>query len=141
MNSSLICVAITALALTAGCGKKDSGSTAAPNPEAQAVYAQRCSACHGADGKGTGAAAAALTPKPRNYADAAWQKSVTDDQLKKAIVGGGAAIGKSAMMPPNPDLEGKPEVVTGLVGIIRGFGKLRRRSPRDADLQARYRAA
>jgi hypothetical protein len=63
-----------------------------------------------------------LTPKPRNYKDAEWQKTVTDDQLKKAILYGGAAVGKSAAMPSQPDLESKPEVLDGLVKIIRSFG-------------------
>lgn len=114
---------LAAAIVVAGCGKKDGGDAQLPppSPEAKEMYAQRCVACHGADGKGTGAAAAALNPKPRNYSDAAWQKTVTDEQLKKAIVGGGAAVGKSAMMPGNPDLEAKPEVVAGLVSIIRGF--------------------
>ena len=82
----------------------------------------RCVPCHGATGTGDGAAAAALNPKPRNYTDAAWQASVTDEQLKKTILYGGAAVGKSAVMPSQPDLESKPEVLDGLVKIIRGFG-------------------
>ena len=66
-------------------------------------------------------AAAALSPKPRNYRDGEWQKSVTDEQLKETIVGGGVAVGKSSLMTPNPDLAGKDELVDGLVKIIRGF--------------------
>lgn len=91
--------------------------------EAKEVYAQRCATCHGADGQGDGAASAALNPKPRNYHDAEWQKSVTDQYLADIIVKGGAGVGKSAMMPPNPDLADKPEVVNGLVGLIRSFAK------------------
>jgi mono/diheme cytochrome c family protein len=33
----------------------------------KALFNASCAACHGADGKGDGAAAAALTPKPRNF--------------------------------------------------------------------------
>ena len=40
-----------------------------------------------------------------------------------AIIGGGPAVGKSMMMPANPDLKDKPEVVEGLVRIVRSFGK------------------
>jgi cytochrome c5 len=97
-------------------------AAAAPKETAQDVYNTRCVPCHGSQGVGDGVAAAALNPKPRNYTDAEWQKTVTDDQLKKAIVEGGAAVGKSATMPPNPDLAAKPEIVDGLVAIIRGFG-------------------
>ena len=59
---------------------------------------------------------------PRNYADAAWQQSISDAQIAKAIVFGGSAVGKSRLMPPNPDLRDSPEVVEALVAVIRGFG-------------------
>jgi hypothetical protein len=48
---------------------------------------------------------------------------VTDHDLRRTILEGGTAMGKSALMPPNPDLAARPEVVTGLVAILRGFGK------------------
>ena len=91
--------------------------------EAMILFANVCSQCHGLEGRGDGPAAESLNPKPRNYTDAAWQASVTDDELKKIILKGGQAVGKSGSMPGNPDLEGKPEVVDGLVKIIRGFKK------------------
>ena len=78
---------------------------------------------HGESGKGDGPGAAALTPKPRNYGDAAWQKSVKDDDIRKTIIMGGAAVGKSPMMPGSPDLDSRPETVSGLVAIVRSFGK------------------
>ena len=90
--------------------------------KAQAMFAERCAACHGIAGDGKGAASAALNPKPRNYTDKAWQASVTDEQLRKTIVLGGAAVGKSPIMPASPDLDEKPEVVEGLVKIVRKFG-------------------
>ena len=43
--------------------------------------------------------------------------------IGKAILEGGAAVGKSAVMPSNPDLQKKPEVVGELVKIVRDFGK------------------
>ncbi len=90
--------------------------------EAKTIFATRCSTCHGADGKGRGPAAITLNPKPRNYTDVAWQKSVTDEHIAEIVVKGGAAVGKSPLMPPNPDLENKPAVVSGLVAIVRAFG-------------------
>lgn len=97
----------------------------APDPaaEARSLYRGRCSACHGQQGGGDGPGAAALNPKPRAFHDAEWQASVGDEQLAKVIVQGGAATGKSPSMPGNPDLQGKPEVVTALIGMIRGFKK------------------
>ena len=35
---------------------------------------------------------------------------------------GGAAVGKSPIMPASPDLDEKPEVVEGLVKLVRKFG-------------------
>ena len=78
--------------------------------------------CHGAGGKGDGQAAAALNPKPRNYTDKAWQATVPDAEIEKAILEGGAAVGKSNLMPPNPDLKDKPDVVRALRAKVRSFG-------------------
>lgn len=72
---------------------------------------------------GDGAAAAALDPKPRSFKSAEWQKSVTDDHIKKVIVGGGPAVGKSPLMAPNPDLKGKDAVLAALVAKVRSFSK------------------
>ena len=94
----------------------------AATKEAAEIYTARCALCHGASGKGDGAAAAALNPKPRDYSDPAWQGSVTDEEIEKIIVGGGTAVGKSAMMPANPDLASKPDVVKALRASIRKFG-------------------
>jgi len=98
----------------------------APAPSAAAVAAAEvkfnglCASCHGTTGLGDGAI---LTPKPRNYTDLAWQASVTDEELAAIIVGGGLSVGKSALMPPSPDLADQPEVVAALIAKIRSFGK------------------
>ena len=92
-----------------------------PAVEARNVFRVRCSVCHGTAGHGDGPGAAALTPKPRAFADASWQDSVKDEYLREIIVKGGAAVGKSPGMAANPDLEKKPEVVGELIKIVRGF--------------------
>ncbi len=94
-----------------------------PKAEAEQVFTTRCALCHGADGKGETDTGKALNPHPRNYNDAAWQKSVTDDYIGKVILQGGAAVGKSPMMAANPDLTDKPEVVKNLVAKVRSFNK------------------
>jgi uncharacterized membrane protein len=95
---------------------------ATPAEEAAYIYSTRCTPCHGKAGQGDGAGAATLKPPPRNYADPAWQASVTDDYLAKVIVEGGAAVGKSGNMPPSSDLASKPEVVAAMVKMVRQFG-------------------
>ncbi len=116
-------LAAGAAALSCGGGSEAVTISAEAKAEAQAKYDTLCSTCHGKTGVGDGANAAALNPKPRNYTDKAWQAQVDDEYLAKFIVEGGAKMGKSAMMPPSPDLAAKPEVVQGLVQIIRAFGK------------------
>ena len=49
------------------------------------VYAERCSTCHGMAGRGDGLAGRALDPRPRDYADAVWQASVTDAEIGATI--------------------------------------------------------
>jgi len=88
--------------------------------EAKKIFDTRCVPCHGATGAGDGPALAGLTPKPANFKSAEWQAKVTDDHIEKIIAYGGMAVGKSAAMPPNPDLDGKP-VVPALRSLIRGL--------------------
>ena len=95
---------------------------AAAVQEADGVWQMRCTTCHGAGGTGDGAAAAALTPKPRNFTLADWQKSVTDEHIEKVIVEGGQAVGLSMMMTANPDLASKPDVVKALRAHVRSLG-------------------
>ncbi len=91
--------------------------------KAKAMFASVCATCHGIDGSGNGPVAQNLNPKPRNYTDATWQSTVTDDQIRKTILLGGNGVGKSPMMPAQPQLKDEPETLDGLVTIIRGFAK------------------
>jgi mono/diheme cytochrome c family protein len=106
-----------------GAAEKKASITAADRKEAQEMFNTRCAACHGQFGRGDGPGAAGLNPKPRNYADLTWQKTVTDEEIEKAIVYGGAAVGKSPQMVANPDLQAKPGVVAALREKVRSFAK------------------
>ena len=128
-----IAAAALSLASTAACskssGSESSGdqapaaSGAIDSARAKEIFDARCAACHGPEGRGNGPGAMALNPKPRNYHDKDWQEKATDDEIRKAIIYGGAAVGKSPSMPGNPDLDAKPQTVDGLLQIVRGFGK------------------
>ena len=129
MKPSLSRTAAALAILAIACN--DSGKTSTTSAATTTVAAQpaattedlfktRCAPCHGESGKGDGPGAAALTPKPRNYTDVAWQDKVKDEDIKKTILYGGAAVGKSPQMPANPDLEGKPDL-DELVKTVRGF--------------------
>jgi uncharacterized membrane protein len=93
-----------------------------PAEIAQSHFLTVCVACHGEKGAGDGLAAGALPVKPRNFTDARWQATVSDDELRKIILKGGSAVGKSPLMPANQMLEDKPQVVDELVKIVRAFG-------------------
>lgn len=112
-----------ALLLLAGAAPAADQVSPAAQKEAQEIFKARCTMCHGEGGKGDGPAGAALNPKPRDMTDPAWQKSVTDEHIEKIILGGGQAVGKSVLMPANPDLANKQEVIKALRQIVRGFAK------------------
>jgi len=131
---SVLMVSVLAL----GCGKGDSAKQAEPTPpptatgtapptaagdpkeKAREIFIQRCVPCHGSTGAGDGPASATLDPKPRAFGDPEWQKSVNDDHIMKIIKFGGAAVGKSAAMPNNPDLN-DAAVVAALKDVVRSF--------------------
>ena len=106
-----------------GAGPAPTAAVLSPTEEAKKIFATVCAACHGPSGAGDGPASESLTPRPRNYTDAAWQASVTDDDIKKIILEGGQAVGKSPAMPAQQQLKNQPVVVDELVKLIRSFGK------------------
>jgi len=89
--------------------------------EAEQLWTTLCITCHGANGEGDGPVAASFPVKPRSFKDREWQKQTSDESIAKVIVEGGASIGKSPLMPANPQLAGKPEVVQALVQKVRSF--------------------
>jgi mono/diheme cytochrome c family protein len=97
-------------------------ASADPHSQAKDIFATRCTPCHGAEGRGDGAASASLNPRPRNFHDAAWLASINDDHLTKIIQYGGAAVGKSPTMPANPDLK-DAAVIQALAAHVRTMGK------------------
>jgi mono/diheme cytochrome c family protein len=84
------------------------------------VYQSRCATCHGASGRGDGVLAASLSPKPRSFADEAWQSEKSDERIAEVIRSGGLPAGLSPLMPAHADL-GDDEV-RALVGCVRSFG-------------------
>jgi len=89
---------------------------------ASSLFGDRCAVCHGSNGDGNGPGAANLNPRPVDFRNRKWQRSVTDEKIAKAIVYGGPAVGLSSEMAANPDLEAQPSVVAALVEHIRSLG-------------------
>ena len=99
--------------------KTDGGSLLAVGKEKYNLY---CVACHGADGKAEGAAAAAMKPRPRNFTDKEWQASVDDARLVKVLKEGGASVGLSSSMAAWSGVLTDDEI-NAVVAYVRGFGK------------------
>jgi mono/diheme cytochrome c family protein len=113
---------IEAAGTTAPGGDAAAGSAGDGLAEAKAEYATVCATCHGAEGGGDGVAGAALTPKPRNFHDAAWQASVDDARIIKVMKEGGAAVGLSPLMAPLGAGYSDAKMA-GMVQLIRSFKK------------------
>jgi mono/diheme cytochrome c family protein len=121
----LAAAAVLAAAMSVALADEKNGGAVpeAAMKEAQEIFSTRCSVCHGTSGKGDGPGSAALNPKPRNFTDPEWQKGGTDEHIEKIIQYGGIAVGKSPMMPGNPDLISKPDVVKGIRATVREFAQ------------------
>ncbi|MDF3065564.1 MAG: exported protein of unknown function [Polyangiaceae bacterium] len=89
------------------------GAPGDPRAEAKERYDSACGKCHGRDGRGGVPSAEGLAP-PRNFADATFQASRTDAQLRDAVVNG------KGQMPPFGKLFDEPQL-TEIVAHIRSF--------------------
>ena len=106
----VIATALGNVQLAMGAGNAEAGGK---------LYQARCAPCHGADGKAATPTAQALTPKPRDHTDGAYMNQLSHDHLVKVIKNGGAAVGKSPIMPPNSDLN--DQQIEDIVAFVRGM--------------------
>lgn len=111
--TALISTLVSGLALAQSKGDAKAGKT---------KYDTLCVGCHGATGKGDGAAAAAMNPKPGDYTNCKEMGKLSDDYLHKIIKEGGQAVKKSPMMPPwGASLNDQD--VWNVVGYVKSFCK------------------
>lgn len=92
------------------CQRNDPGS---PEQKATQTFDSVCAKCHGADGRGGVPAMEGANP-PRNFCDAAFQASRSDEQLKLAIQKGKGGMPAFGNLFSDADLQ-------GLVRKIRSF--------------------
>ncbi|MBV8586511.1 MAG: cytochrome c [Verrucomicrobia bacterium] len=83
------------------------------------LFETRCFVCHGRTGQGNGPAAVGLNPPPVDFTKPSWQASVSDADLMRVIKDGGAALGRSAVMPPNADLN--EQQIEALIAFVRSL--------------------
>jgi len=103
-----ICSAALGLAVACGCP-----THASPQARAKQLFDSTCAKCHGSDGRG-GVPFAEGQPAPRNFCDAAFQASRSDEELKRVIKSG------KGSMPPFAALLDDAQV-DELVAHIRSF--------------------
>lgn len=113
---------LAAATLLAACDEPKPPGDPAAVAAAEAVWDSKCSTCHGKTGMGDGEAGKVLNPPPRNFQNSMFQSNTDDARIRKVIVEGGASVGLSANMAPNPELADKPEVVEELLKKVRSFG-------------------
>ncbi|GMR12957.1 MAG: c-type cytochrome [Gemmatimonadota bacterium] len=87
------------------------------------TFNRLCAACHGAEGKGNGRAAAAFDPRPPDFTDAELWVDRTDEELASSIADGIREM-------PGFDARLKPEEIAALVKYIRTLSGAARPSPR-----------
>jgi len=121
-------LALAVASLLAG-GRTTRASTAAQVADGQAIYAQRCENCHGAEGDGNGPAAANLDPKPRDFRRG-WYKIrttasgqlPTDEDLIRVISNGMPGTTRPAWKSVLSDEE-TAAVAQYIKGFARRFGR------------------
>lgn len=86
------------------------------------LFTQQCVSCHGPGGKGDGPAAMALKPKPRDLTDKAYMAGLSDQHLLDVIKKGGAAVGKSPLMP-SMGAAMKDNDIQDVVAFLRSLAK------------------
>lgn len=107
----LACLALGALvAQAAELGNVEAGKQ---------LYQMRCAPCHGPDGKANTPTAQALNPKPRDHTDGSYMNKLSNEHLYQVIKRGGAAVGKSPIMPPQPDLS--DQQIRDLIAFVRSL--------------------
>ncbi len=90
--------------------------------EGKKTFQTYCAACHGAAGKGDGAAAAALNPKPRNFTDTALISKEPKARMHNVIAEGGQKNGLSPMMASWKKTL-KPEQIDNVLAYVLTFSE------------------
>lgn len=107
-------------------GRKAAPKKAALIQEGRAVFETNCASCHGPSGMGDGPAAAALDPKPRNLADAAYMKTRPEATLRKVITEGGQSVGLSPVMI-GWQAALTPEQIEAVLAYVQSLGKAKKK--------------
>jgi cytochrome c oxidase cbb3-type subunit III len=122
--SALLAAGALAAVLALGAAPAPAASKAEAKP-GKDRFDKLCAVCHGEAGRGDGQALRGVPVRPRNFADPAAMRGVTDQALFDAIKKGGPAVGKSPLMPSFGD-QVKDADIGELVAYIRSLAPPRR---------------
>ena len=91
--------------------------------KAKQLFSERCSSCHGAEGKGDGPAAVALPPdmKPADLATGKYKFATDEAKFKELLSKGGIGVGLSPLMPMQAGLG--DEDIKSLYELVKSFHK------------------
>jgi len=88
------------------------------------IFDRFCAVCHGKSGDGNGFNAfnleSSFQVKPFNFTDSTAMAKITRNEIEKAIIGGGPAVGKSQYMPPWGKTL-RPDEIQALIQYIYTF--------------------
>jgi mono/diheme cytochrome c family protein len=85
--------------------------------QGRVIYRQRCVLCHGENADGRGVQAHDLTPPPRDFTSAEWQRRTDDRRIYYAI-----AEGRHGTPMPPWKATLSPGEIWSLVAYVRGVG-------------------
>lgn len=80
-------------------GNADVRSLGYEEHQGKYIYLKYCAVCHGMEGKGDGFNSYNLDPKPRDFTDSTYMKTLSDARLIETISQGGRGVNKSPLMP------------------------------------------
>lgn len=86
--------------------------------QGQRLFRHYCAVCHGDQGAGDGFNAWNLNPRPRDLADPAYQRAVSDAWLTEVTSLGGLAVNKSNLMPAWKNTL-SPTQIAAVVAFVR----------------------
>jgi mono/diheme cytochrome c family protein len=100
------------------------------------VFLARCATCHGAEGRGDGQNAYNLDPPPPDFRESLAKLPAAE--RRRVVLGGTAAIGRSALCPPN-GRSLSPEEVDAVVAWLDAASRRPPEEPADRGPGSRWK--
>jgi len=100
MSQAKITGGIIALVLATSIGHAAAADDSAKLKASAKLYDTYCAQCHGVLRNGKGVNTVGLSVQPRDHSETKGMMSIPLEEMATAIRDGGAAVNKSALMPP-----------------------------------------